>query len=325
MNSKGILLTGLALTALITACDDLPSEKDDYDSGVFVSTFLEPGDTGLQSIYLTHMVHDGTTLNPANTYVPDAEIILINETSSDTVLAELNPASFCYQFSRDSLALNPYDVVTLTLSGSWDQQAFSGEATTTIVSPESFAWTLPVPVDTIMLHDESLEEGMADPTAFYLNWEHLDDQLIYRYQMRFNSEVYDTLSGEWIDTPADRLDWLRADEEMAWQWDTSPCLLSVPSQWTGIDMRASWGAFVFVDAANDTTINENLHHQGYYNIEVQRLNQDATNYYFSVHQWIRAFEWDPINFNLTGDGVDGVVASICRQGFRVQIVAEGEE
>jgi hypothetical protein len=320
MKTIHLLLAGIAISGLLAACDDLPPEDDSYQSGVFVSAFLEPGFTGTQSIYLTHMVHDGTPLNLANSYVPGAEILLVNQTSGDSVLASLNLTSFSYQFSLDSMALNPYDEVLLKLSGSWDGQTFNGEALTTIVSPASFAWTLPVPADTIMLHDATLEEGLNDPTVFYLNWEHLDDQLAYRYQLRFNSEVYDTLSGEWIDTPADRLDWLRTDEEMAWQWDTSPCLLTVPSTWTGQDMRASWGAFVFVDEANDTLIDGNQHHQGYYSVEVQRLNQDATNYHFSVHQWIRAFEWDPISFNLVGDGVNGIVASLCRHGFRVQIV-----
>ncbi len=316
------LLTGVVLSVLLTACDGLPPDEEELEPRVYLSTFLEPGDSGWQPIYLTHMVSDGTLLNLANTFVPDAEILLINQTSGDSVAAQLDVAAYCYRFSRDSLALNPYDEVTLQVSGSWEQLAFSGEASTVIVSPESFdlilSDTLP---DTIMLHDETLEEGLNDPTAFYLNWAHLqEDQLSYRYQMRFNSEVYDTLSEEWIDTPEERLHWLRADEELAWQWDTSPCLLSVPSMWTGRDMRASWGAFVYVDAVNDTLIDGNERKQGYYRVEVLRLNEDAYNYHFSVHQWIRMFEWDPINFNLVGDGVDGVVASLCRKGFRVQIV-----
>lgn len=320
MKTIHFLLTGLLLTVLLTACDDLPPDEEELEQRVYLSAFLEPGTSGWQSIYLTHMVNDGTELNLATTYVPDAEILLINQTSGMSVQAVMNPLCFCYQFSRDSLALNPYDEVLLQISGSWDQLNFSGEAATTIVSPESFAWTLPVPADTVMLHDETLEEGLKDPTAFYLNWEHLDDQLSYRYHLRFNSEVYDTLGGVWVDTPSLRLHWLRADEELAWQWDTSPCVLSVPSVWTGLDMRVSWGAFVFVDEANDTLIAGHERKQGYYRIEVMRLNEEAYNYHFSVHQWIRMFEWDPINFNLTGDGVDGVVASLCRQGFRVQIV-----
>jgi hypothetical protein len=172
-----------------------------------------------------------------------------------------------------------------------------------------------------MIHDESLENPPAGLTAFYLRWSNLEDSLNYGYQLRFAAVVQDEASGQWRETPRERLCWLREMAENAFQMGPYPILRSVPAEYVNLPVPVSWGAFVFVDCNDDTLIDGVMHHQGWYEVRVERQNRDAMAFYFSIHQWIRQFDYDLPEFNLEGRYCRGIVASRALLPFRVRVVS----
>jgi len=244
------------------------------------------------------------------------------------VVLEEDAAGFRYVFDRAEFPLAPGDSVSLSLQGTWNGQAFSGEAATRIVSPDGLEFTRKpqdrshgYDADTLMVYDPAIEENFTNPTAFHVDFrQECSDGCAYQYQIEFLAVVKDSLADQWVRTPASRLHWLRDDEELSWQVGPFPDLRLPPGERVEAQPVA-WGFFVFVDEEGVYTAPQTGERRlGYYQITLRRLNEAAARFYYTTHWWIREQPTDPIEFNLLGDHCQGVVGSCARTSFRVAIV-----
>ncbi len=320
------LLPFLAALLLVAACDNLPDDDEGSNENLNLIALLEPGDSGLQEIRLTAPQPLGAPLSYETTFVPGATIELSRE-NGDSWFAEEDAAAAAYVFDRGNHPLMPYEEITLSISGSHQGRAFSGSASTRIVSAESFAFTEkpdnPGQVeqaDTLMLHDEEREQNFTDPTAFWLDWSDLDDAIEYGYQMEL--ELVEPIDGGWEPVPIHALQWLREDEEEAFQWGPYPMMRTPPSVYVS-RQRISWGAFVFVDSRLDWP-DDPSRQMGYYEVRVRRMTPELLSWYFSSHFWIRVFDTDPLEWNLVGENLQGIVGSNTTISFRVAIVEQDQ-
>jgi len=323
------LLALAALLGSLAGCDGLPDDDPGAREKVTVIAILEPGDGGEQEVWLTRPVPLGQPYEDAASFVAGAELRL-SRPDGDSILLEERPAAGRYVLDRAAFPLAPGDSVKLAVGGDWDGREFSGEAWTVIASPEGLAWrekpndrSHGLDADTLMVHDESLEHNFANPSAFYVDWTaDAPDGRDYQYQIEFLAVTFDSLSGEWTRTPRERLEWLRDDEEQGWQVGPYPDLRFPPGAYGG-RQPVSWGFFVFLDG-QDRWIDEQDRERdlGYYRVTVRRCTPELARYYYTTHWWIREFDYDPVDFNLDGDHLQGVVGSCARIDFRVAIAGD---
>lgn len=328
-HARRLLLPALGLVLLGAAgCGDMPEDDPGALERVTLIALLEPGDSGLQEVKLTRPVDLGVAVNDTTTFLSGATLVLRRVSDGAAVTLEEDAAGFRYVFDRAEFPLAPGDSVSLSLQGTWNGQAFSGEAGTRIVSPDGLAFTRKpqdrshgYDADTLMVYDPAIEENFTNPTAFHVDFQQeCSDGCPYQYQIEFLAVVKDSLTDQWVRTPASRLHWLRDDEELAWQVGPYPDLRLPPGERVEAQPVA-WGFFVFVDEADDY-VSDLLRNRrmGYYQITLRRLNQPAARFYFTSHWWIREQPTDPIEFNLQGEHCQGVVGSCARTSFRVAIV-----
>jgi hypothetical protein len=318
------LLAGL----LLFACEDLPEDDPGTTARVTLSALLEPGDTGLQEIRLSHPVLLGEPVDGPSTFVGGATLVL-TRTGGQTVTATEDTANQRYVIDRASFPLVPGDSVRVDLSGSWDGLAFSGSVSTRIISDADFE-IIRKPsdrshgfdADTLMFHNLDAEDNFTDPTAFILDWTDLEGPVEHGYQFEYQAVVKDS-TGAWVATPGNRLRWIRDDKELAWQWGPYPDVRSVPGPYVQ-GQQVSWGGYVFVDNRMEYPAPGSGRYMGYYRMTLRRLSPELLDYYFSTHMWIRAFDFDPVAFNLNGEGCRGIVGSCARRSFIVAVVEELE-
>lgn len=306
----------------LTACEDMPPDEVDSLDLVTVSALLEPGDTGIQKIYLTHTIALEDCVSLAAVHVPDADIFVQNHSQGELLRALENPDEYCYEFNRADLPLHPGDRVEVSIGGVWGSHSFLGSASTTIVNDEQFDWIRIPPQDTVMWFDQTLEENFTDVIAFEFQWEHLEDSLEYVYQTRLTAVVYDSLQGEWVQTPSERLYELRwYPGEGNGDPNYSAIIRDVPGPWVERPKQLSWYFFTHVDSLDYFLDDEqNERHVGWYHVDVIRMNRELVNYFFSIHPWVRAFPYDPVEFNLEGENCQGVVGSQTILRRRVKII-----
>ncbi|MCB9473202.1 MAG: hypothetical protein H6678_05270 [Candidatus Delongbacteria bacterium] len=317
---------GLFCGLVLMACQDLPEDDPGVSAQVTLSALLEPGDTGIQAIHLSHPVRLGDPVDGPATFVSGASIRLTRG-DGGSVLATEDTANSRYTIDRAQFELVPLDSITVELEGSWQGMAYSGTVSTRIVDDGSFEITSKpndhshgFDADTLMFHNLDAESNFTDPTAFLLNWTDLAGPVIYGYQFEYEAISPDGLGG-FVKMPSDRLRWLRDDKELAWQWGPYPDVRSVPGPYVQ-RQRVSWGGFVFVDQQLEYPAAGSGRHMGYYRITVRRLSPELLDYFFSTHMWIRQFDFDPVSFNLVGDHCRGIVGSCVQRSFRVAIVEE---
>jgi hypothetical protein len=338
INNKTQFVLQISLLAsfamLAGSCDDMPAKSSAPTDQVILMSIIEPGDSGLQTMRLSHPVLLGDTLDYANTFLADAEVYISNQ-RAEIIQVNQDLTSSWYAFDRADFPIAPYDTLTISFSGTWEGMPFNGEASTVIISDQEFDLT-EVPndpshglnADTLMYHIEENEGGLVDVTAFYLDWTDFDDGISYGYQVELKAMIQDdNVLDSWKPTPFDRLKWLRDDEEFAWQWGPYPDLRSVPGIYSG-RLRVSWGAFVFVDSEQffideNGTVDESRN-MGYYEITLRRMPPELRQFYFSTHFWIRQFDYDPVDFNFIGENCTGIFSSCVKQSFRVAIVDEAD-
>lgn len=322
-------LATAALLGGLVGCDDLPENEVTRDPVATVIAVLEAGDTGLQEVRLTKPLPLEVAVEGAASFIPGAVLRLERPdgTGIDLVADAVRAA---YVFDRADFPLAAGDSVELSVAGSWDGREFDGRASTRIASAEGLAWTEKpgdrshgLDADTLMVHDETKEENFANPSAFHVNATTLaPDGRDYGYQIEFLAVVLDSTSGEWVRTPRERLRWLRDDEERGWQVGPYPDLRLPPGQ-TVLRQAISWGFFVFLDAADSWQDPEgNQRDLGYYRITLRRMTPELTSFYYTSHWWIQEEDFDPIEFNLHGDNLQGVVGSSARIDFRVAIAGD---
>ena len=324
-NSLALLAAGLLLWQ---GCGALP----DDDPGAFLErvtlvALLEPGESGLQEVKLTQPVDLGTAVNDSTTFLPGAVITLTRVEGGQQIQLEEDPARFRYVFDRALFPLAAGDSVTLALQGVWRGEPFAGGAGTRIVSAAGLAFAHKpndrshgYDADTLMVYNPDLERNLSNPNAFSVDVDESGDDRPYWYQLEFLTVVLDSLTGQWRRTPADRLHWLRDDEELAWQVAPYPDLRFPPGRDVN-HQQVSWGFFVFVDEQGEY-VSDVLRHRrmGYYQVTLRRLNKPAERFFFTTHMWIRAQPMDPIEFNLEGERCQGVVGSCATTSFRVALV-----
>jgi hypothetical protein len=316
---SAILSTGLLAGLLCWhGCGDLPED----DPGAFLEratlvALLEPSQPGDLSM----------AVNDSTTFLPGAVITLRRVGDNQQVTLDEDPAGFRYVFDRALFPLAAGDSVELTLQGTWRDEPISGSAATSIVSAAGLAFTRKpndrshgYDADTLMVYNPDIELNLSNPNAFMVDVDESGDDRPYWYQLEFLTVVFDSLSGQWVRTPADRLHWLRDDEADAWQVAPYPDLRFPPGRDINRQM-VSWGFFVFVDE-RDEYVSDVLRHRrmGYYQVTLRRINKPAERFFFTTHMWIRAQPNDPIEFNLEGERCQGVVASCARTSFRIAIV-----
>lgn len=322
------LLPLVAGLAFWTSCGDLPED----DPGAFleratVLALLEPGDSGLQEVKLTQPVDLSTAVNDSTTFLPGALITLRRLDDNQQITLEEDAQAYRYVFDRADFPLAPGDSIELSVQGSWRGEPFSGSATTCIVSATGLAFSRKpndrshgYDADTLMIYDPDLEQNLSSPNAFTVDYDESGDDRPYQYQIEFLAVVKDSVSGDWIRMPTDRLHWLRDDEEQAWQVGPHPDLRLPPGEQVN-SQPISWGFFVFIDEADEYISDVLRHHRmGYYQVTLRRLNEPAARFYYTTHWWIRGQPTDPIDFNLSGDRCQGVVGSCARTAFRIAIV-----
>lgn len=324
-----ILAAAACLLGGLAGCDDLPDDDPGALAKVTAVAIFEPGDTGEQTVLLSHPVPLNQTVGDSASHVAEGELRLSRPGGDFVELLE-HADRGVYAFDRADFPLAPGDSVLLEIAGDWNGRPYDGAAWTRIVSPEGLAWTEKpsdrshgLDADTLMVHDESDEENFANPTAFHVNaTTDANDGRDYGYQIEFLSVVLDSASGEWVRTPRERLKWLRDDEERAWQVGPYPDLRLPPGDQV-LRQAVSWGFFVFVDGADSWIDGENRERDlGYYRVTLRRCTPELTRFYFTSHWWIQEEEYDPIDFNLQGTNLQGVVGSCARIDFRVAIAGD---
>jgi hypothetical protein len=332
MRSRFFSIGLLALTTLsILGCEDLPDPDAGARPMVTLIALLEPGDVGVQSVLLTHPLGLDEVVNDTTAFLSGASLRLWNHSTGDSITLDEDGAARRYVFNRADLPLSPGDSVSLRMSGQWSGEAFLGEMGCRMVGAQDLAFTLRpndtsmgYEADTLMFYDPETERNLAIPTAFLVDWNpSAQDAPDTEYQLEFNAVVKDTLSGEWISTPAERLFWLRDDREAAWQVGPYPDLRLPPGPRLPSDppQHVSWTFFVFVDSLDTYVSDVNRgRRMGYYDIILRRLNGPAARFFFTTHWWIREEGYDPVDFNLRGENCQGVVGSWARHSFRVALV-----
>jgi hypothetical protein len=309
-------------------CGDMPEDDPGALEKVTLIALLEPGDSGAQEVRLMRPVDLGTAVNDTTSFLPGATLVLRRVSDGASIVLDEDAAGYRYVFDRADFPLAPGDSVALSVQGSWNGLAYSGEQGTRIVSPDGLEFTRKpndrghgLDADTLMVYDPAIEENFTNPTAFHVDFQQeCSDGCSYQYQLEFLTVVKDSLTDEWVRTPSSRLHWLRDDEELAWQVGPYPDLRLPPGQRVQAQPVA-WGFFVFVDEADgyaSPTLDERR--LGYYQITLRRLNGPAARFFFTTHWWIREQPTDPIEFNLQGEHCQGVVGSCARTSFRVAIV-----
>jgi hypothetical protein len=326
---SSLVLSAALLLGMLAGCDGLPEDDPGALEKVTVVAILEAGDSGTQQVRLTRPLPLGDAVEGPASFVAGAGLRLVRPGGESIQLLEsLEQAG--YLFDRGDFPLAPGDSVRLEVEGNWEGRAFSGEAWTQIASPEGLAWrekpgdrSHGLDADTLMVHDERFEENFANPSAFFVDWwAEAPDGRDYEYQIEFLAVVHDSLSGEWVRTPRERLLWLRDDEEFGWQVGPYPDLRFPPGIYGG-RQPVSWGFFVFLDE-QDSWIDEQQRRRdlGYYRVTVRRLTPELSRYYYTTHWWIRERDFDPVYFNLQGPNLQGVVGSCARIDFRVAIAGD---
>ena len=305
---RTLLMPGLIL--LLSACEELPDNDYMSAESLTLIALLEPGDSGMQEVRLTHPLAVGSEVNYASTWQPGAWITIWNQ-RSDTLLLEEDAANYRYTFDRQFFPLLPGDSVCIRVEGEWSGLPYSGQAWTRIVSQDGFSFVDPpsggnegYPADSLMFFDEGREENFNDVTAFVLDWTDMPaDGMEYDYQIEFLAVSPDS-SGGFTRTPGDRLLWLRDDGADALQPAPYPDIRLLPGPYSG-PREISWFYFIFVDRDlyyGDTNM-------GYTQVSVRRMDHAAERFYATTHMWNREFETDPVEFNLAGDRVQGLVGS----------------
>lgn len=324
--------TLVALASLMAVgCDALPDADAGAKPLVTLIALLEPGDSGVQGVLLTHPVGLDEVVNDTTTFLSGATLRLRNHSTGDSITLREDGEARRYVFNRAEFPLGAGDSVSLHMSGQWQQEAFLGEMGCRMVGTQGLTFTrrptaqgLGYDADTLMFYDADTEKDLADPAAFFVDWDpSAQDAPDTEYQLEFNAVVKDTLSGQWISTPPGRLFWLRDDRDAAWQVGPYPDLRLPPGPRRADDppQRVSWTFFVFVDSL-DTYVNDvnRGRRMGYYDIILRRLNGPAARFFYTTHWWIREEGYDPVEFNLKGENCQGVVGSWARHSFRVALV-----
>jgi hypothetical protein len=323
--ARALLPAALLALAVLAGCGDMPEDDPGAVERVTLVAMLEPGDAGLQTVLLSRPVGLDVTPADSTTFLPGAQIVLRRIPGGEEIQLAEDAAHWRYTFDRADFPLAPGDSVVLEASGTWGGGPFQGSAGTGILSAEGLAFTRKpndhshgYDADTLMVYDPDLEANLSNPTAFYVDWDQGDPD--YQYQLEFNAVVLDTLTGTWAPTPPDRLYWLRDDEAAAWQVGPYPDLRLPPGRRVSAQPVA-WGFFVFVDSA-DTYVSDALRgrRMGYYDIMLRRLNGPLARFFYTTHWWIREEGFDPVEFNLRGERIQGVVGSCARTSFRVALV-----
>ncbi len=321
MKKNYILTLALTMLLMLAACDTLPDNKQNVDQKLTLIAMLEPGSTGLQKVHLTHPVSINTEVNYESTWQPGAWIQVMN-TNGDTLLLDEDDGEFCYIFDRSEFPLLEGDSVGVRVEGEWNDFEYVAEAWTSIVSQSGFSFVNPpsggnldYPADSLMFFDEERESNFTDVTAFMLDWtDNPDDGVSYEYQIEFLA-VSPGPDGEFIRTPGERLYWLRDDKEDALQPAPYPDIRLLPGPYNG-PRQISWYYFIFVDGQ----LYHEETHMGYNRISVRRINHSASRFYATTHMWNRDFDTDPVEFNLLGAGIQGVVGSSTSIHLRLAIV-----
>jgi hypothetical protein len=325
-NTQMYLVLALMTLLALMACEELPDSDPGALEHAVVVAMLEPGDYGRQEVLLSKPVDLGLAVSDSSTFISGADLVIRNlESGAEGRLVE-DAAAWRYVFSRDTFPLVSGERIELELSGEWNGQPFSGAAMTTIVSDEGLAFTERprdtshgYPADTLMFHREELEEGFTNPEAFDLAWE--QGPVDVQYQVEFLAVSQNEQTWEWEKLPPERMQWLRDDEEAGFQVGPYPDLrlppgANVPRQ------PISWGFFVFVDSLNTWAGDDRDRQMGYYRVTLRRMNNELASFLYSTHWWIREEATFPVNWNLEGERLKGIVGSSASSSFRVAIVEE---
>ncbi len=327
MKKNGYTLALLSLLALYS-CGDLPQGDHEPEPGVTFHALLETGRCGWQPLLLTRTLDNSEEPTLANASLPGAVIRLSNQRGLE-IRAQEDPQGQGYGFDRADFPLLPYDTVRVEVAGRWGELDYWAAGSTILVNDEGLAfsrkpgeYSAELDADTLLLHDEEADLYFSDLTAFTLDWSDLHDGRDYSYQLDFVSVVRQ--EGGFVPTPYDRLQWLRDDAEKSWQWGTTPDMRFPPLEYGG-PVQVPWGAFVFVDAESRWTLPDGSQRAlGYYEIALRRMNRDTADFFYSTHNWLRDYAYDPVDFNMSGEHVLGFLGSNARTSFRVAIVEDGE-
>jgi len=331
MSARLFFLAFPLLLLVFSACEDLPDADAGARALVTLVALLEPGDSGVQGVLLTHPVGLGEAVNDTTAFLSGASLRVKNHSTGDSISLTEDAAARRYVFDRAELPLGAGDSVSLHMEGVWNGLAFRGEQGCRVVGAQDLAFTLRpndsstgYEADTLMFYDPDTEKDLADPAAFFVDWNpSASDAPDTEYQLEFDAVVKDSTSGRWISTPTDRLYWLRDDRDASWQVGPYPDLRLPPGPRRAEDppQRVSWTFFVFVDSLDTYVSDVNRgRRMGYYDIILRRLNGPAARFFFTTHWWIREEGYDPVDFNLRGENCQGVVGSWARHSFRVALV-----
>lgn len=322
-----VLCTVLFSLMLGAGCDELPEE--DFGARHELATLiamLEPGSDGLQTVLLNRPLPLGAVLSDSSAMIQEAEVFIRHsgETTWRPLVQEFDLGR--HVFARDTFPLAPGDLVEVRAQGMLNGDEFAGEGSTRIVSDQNLAFSEKpawrehgYDADTLMFHDESLEGGFTNVDAFYLDWDTSSpDGAVYQYQVEFLAVSFDSLGGQWTQLPTERMQWLRDDEELAFQVGPYPDM-RLPPGVPATRQPVSWGFFVFIDAEDVHSDGRNM---GYYDVTLRRVNVELGSFLFSTHWWIREDPTDPVNFNLQTARLQGIVGSSARTSFRIAIVED---
>lgn len=102
------LLSLLALLLMHPGCDELPDEDPGARAAVTLTALLEPGDSGMQVIRLSHPVALGDPVDGPSTFVSGATVTLVRRDGLEIQAVE-DETSHLYTFDRADFPLVPLD------------------------------------------------------------------------------------------------------------------------------------------------------------------------------------------------------------------------